>query len=192
MSEINMDFESSDFPKLGGLPKWKKMLIIGSVIAAFVILLIIIIILIATSGTKNEEEKKIIGQIICNYEISNRGEATKILGDNFKYDKNLQMNIGKNKIKFSKEYKFGENDDGKIVFDIYSPINMDYMFKDVSALTSVFMHSNYDAKVTSMVNTFENCENLNDFTISGFITSKVKSMKNLFYNSKLSIINIVD
>ena len=62
MDDDKIDLESSDFPKLGGLPKWQKYLIIGAVIAAFVILIIIIIILIATSGEgggeKPEPEEK--------------------------------------------------------------------------------------------------------------------------------------
>jgi surface protein len=199
MDDVKMDLESSDFPKLGGLPKWKKYLIIGSVISVFFIIFLIIIILIATSGksgddNKSDEEevkKTKIGQFMCTYDISNKQMALKILGDNFKNEGNIGIKIGDKEIKFSKEYKFDEKDDGKIEFEIYSPINMDYMFKDVSALISITMLSNNDAKVTSMISTFENCENLNDFSMSGFNTKEVKSMKNLFYKSNIPIINIV-
>ena len=54
-----IDLDTADFPKLGGLPKWKKNLIIGTVFAAFVIIIIIIIVLIATSGEKTEGRQKI-------------------------------------------------------------------------------------------------------------------------------------
>ena len=78
MDDVKMDLESSDFPKLGGLPKWKKYLIIGSVISVFFIIFLIIIILIATSGksgddnkSDEEERKKTkIGQFMCTYDIS--------------------------------------------------------------------------------------------------------------------------
>ena len=43
-----------------------------------------------------------------------------------------------------------------------------------------------------MKSTFENCENLESFVFSGFDTSKVKSMKNLFYGTKLQSINLVE
>ena len=65
------------------------------------------------------------------------------------------------------------------------------MFKDILALVSVVMHSNNDANASSMISSFENCENLNDFTITGFNTAEVKSMRNLFYKSGLSYANLV-
>ena len=90
MDEINLDFASSDLPKLPDMPKWKKFAIIGGVICAFVILLIIIIILIASSGKKSKE---IIGQIVCNYEDFKPGEPTKIFGNNFKSQDSFSINI---------------------------------------------------------------------------------------------------
>ena len=52
------------------------------------------------------------------------------------------------------------------------------------------MLSSKGVKTTSMISTFENCKNLKDFLFSGFDTSSVKSMKNLFYGANLGEINI--
>ena len=146
INNINMDFESSDLPKESAMPKWKKYAIIGGVTATFTVLLIIIIILIATSGSK--EEKKVIGQITCYYENYSPNIATKILGDNFKNQENIGIKINSKKLKFSREYKFKEEEEKEIIFEIYGPINMDYMFKNVTALTTVLMYSTSEAKVT--------------------------------------------
>jgi hypothetical protein len=54
------------------------------------------------------------------------------------------------------------------------------MFKDVPDLLSVEMKSEQNCEITSMISTFENCENLNSFKITGFNGEKIKSMKKLF------------
>ena len=148
---INFDFASDTLPKIKEMPKWKKYLIIGSVTAVFAILLIVIIILIANSGGNNtdkdkgkgdeEDDRTILGKIICKYEISNTKEPTKILGDQFKNEGNIGVNIAEKKIKYTKEHKFDEIGEVDISFDIYDVINMDYMFKDISSLKSVIMYS---------------------------------------------------
>ena len=178
MEDINLDFDSSDAPKKESMPKWKKYLLIGGIISAFSILLIIIIILLISQQSKDSEESKpetpeipTIGQIKCRYYITNTENSTQILGKNFIDEKNLIIII--------------------IIYNITGPINMDYMFKDVSAITSVLMYSNGNAEITSMISSFENCKNLIDITLSGFDTSNVKSMSHVFYNSKIEIINLV-
>ncbi len=154
-NNINTDFDSSDLPKVSTMPKWKKYSIIAGVTASFVILLIIIIILIASSSGSTKE-RKAIGQIKCIYEIYNLNLATKILGDNFENQENIGIKINSKKIQFSREYKFKEDEEKEVEFEIYGPINMDYMFKNVSALTSVLMYSTSEAKIKSMTSTFEN------------------------------------
>jgi surface protein len=66
------------------------------------------------------------------------------------------------------------------------------MFKDVSDLISVVMiaNSNNDIKIQSMISTFENCANLNDFTIKDFNLDELKSTKKLFYNSPVIQVNM--
>ena len=188
MDEINLDFASSDLPKLPEMPKWKKLAIIGGVIGAFVIFIIIIVILIASSsGTKSRE---VIGQIVCNYEDFKAGEPTQIFGNNFKSQDSIEMSIESKKLKFTKQYEFKETDKGEIKIDVYDDIDMDYMFNDVKNLASIVLYSSKGAKIKSMISTFENCESLRSFTNSGFDTSQVKSMRNLFHGSKLPALNL--
>jgi len=93
------------------------------------------------------------------------------------------MFIGKEMVDFQKEHIFNESGIYEVKFKLYSKFNMDYMFKDVSALTSVIMISNNDAHITSMISTFENCKNLYDLTINGFNTDELISMKRFLFNT---------
>jgi len=69
---------------------------------------------------------------------------------------------------------------------------MNYMFKDVSSLFSINMTSQNNAKILSMVGAFENTQNLNEFYINGFDTSKITSLNKLLYKSSLSEINLTN
>lgn len=60
---------------------------------------------------------------------------------------------------------------------------MDFMFEDVVALERVNMHSNENLKITRFESTFEGCENLMSFEMSGFDTSSAISMKRMFYGT---------
>ena len=74
------------------MPNWKKYLLIAGITLGFILVLIIIIVLIANSGDGNSSKKK-VGEIFCQYEISNTVSETKILGEQFKIDKNIDMTI---------------------------------------------------------------------------------------------------
>ena len=173
MEDINIDFSSDTDKQVKEMPKWKKYLISGGATSTLLIIVIIIIILIAKSGQGNSK-KEAIGEISCNYDITDINSETTILGEKFNYKKNFDILIGDEKIDFTKKYKFKKLNTVEVIFKIYDNINMDYMFKDVSALTSVVMLSTKGAKATSMISTFENCKNLKDFLFSGFDTSSVK------------------
>ena len=162
--DMNLDFNSTDLPKLSETSNLKKYAIIGGTITAFIIILIIIIILITYSGNGGKREK--IGEIVCKYERA--GTEIQILGENFKNQDNFEIIIKGTKTKFIRYYTFKNDEETKIQFDIYGPINMDYMFKDISALKSIVLFSEKDAKISSMANTFENCENLESFINTGF------------------------
>ena len=203
-NDFNIDDIVSEDTLTPTMPTWKKLLIVGGVSAAVIIFLIIIIVLISTSSTpspsptpKDGEKdnpdvpKDIIGEINCNYYISKINEQTQILGSDYIYDGNFDIHIDSVKINYSKQYQFSKAGEHKINFLIYGEINMDYMFKDITSLISIIMFSNKNAKIKSMISTFENCKELSDFTITGFETGEVKSMKNLFYNSGLSMITLV-
>ena len=186
------------------LPFWKKVLIIGSVIGFLVIIIIIIIIVAVTSDDKKDNENnenksdepddsdiKELGEIRCQYSIEDISKPTPILG--FEYDKkdsNFDIYIGDKKISYTKEYKFEKTGEQQIKFKLYSKINMNNMFKDVSSLTSVFMETDKDVHITSMISTFEDCVNLNELFIRGFNTEELVSMNRFLYGTSPPIINL--
>ena len=194
---MNEDFNIDDIIPPGSLkkplPAWKKYVIIGAISAVVVIFLIVLIIIISTSSPKEDNKGKSdipkdkIGEINCNYEISRKDVEIQIVGEEFKYEGNLDIVIDSVNIGFKKVYKFDKDGTHKITFLIYDSLNMDYMFKDVTSLSSIILFSNKKAKIKSMVSTFENCQRLNDFTLTGFDTGDVKSMKKFFYNSGVSL-----
>ena len=53
------------------------------------------------------------------------------------------------------------------------------MFKNIEDLNKIEIISNGTYKIYSMISTFENCTNLNEFEIYGFDYSDLKSMKKL-------------
>ena len=55
------------------------------------------------------------------------------------------------------------------------------MFQNVLSLTSVSLISEKNAEITSMQSTFEGCENLDFFNITGFNTANVKTISRIFY-----------
>ena len=57
---------------------------------------------------------------------------------------------------------------------------MEKMFKNIISLTSISMISNKKEKIISLISTFENCENLKGFIISGFDISELTSLNKVF------------
>ena len=57
---------------------------------------------------------------------------------------------------------------------------MDFMYQNILGLKSINMTSDKEAKITSMKSTFENCENIEKITISGFNTLEIESMSKIF------------
>jgi surface protein len=170
----------------------KKILLIGGISIGVLLLLIIIIIIIVnvSSDDDNNEKKPLnkIGEINCIYDVQTATQNTKILGNDFKKHE-INITIDGENIGYSKEYKFKSMGEHNVTFNLYENLNMDYMFKDVKDLISVEMNSDKNCKITSMISTFENCENLNKFSITGFDTRNLKSMKKFFYNSNINTFN---
>ena len=163
----------------------KKFLLIAAVTGGLILLLIIIIILITSS--KGSTTNKKYGEIICQYDISDTNSYVQILGDKFNNLNKLGIFIDKNQTKSSRTALFKKTGINEVIFEIYSQsINLDYMFQDIPELIYVNLTSNNNIKIDSMISTFENCGNLNNFYIKGFNLDNVKSMKNLFSNSKIS------
>ena len=66
---------------------------------------------------------------------------------------------------------------------------MDYLFSGTQ-LNDIKMISTKKDIITSMVETFSECDRLDNFSISGFDTSKVKNISKLFYkNEELKILH---
>ena len=169
----------------------KKKLIIGlSISAIFIIVLVIILILVFSNSrdSKNDSENDIpntpiIGEINLVYDIQTITENTILFGNKFTKNSDFDIYIDRNIIKYSKEYKFNSTGTHEINIKLYNDLNMDYMFNNISELISVEMKSEDNCNIISMISTFENTENLNDFSIIGFNGEKIKSMEKLFYKS---------
>ena len=178
--------------------KNKKLLITGISVALLLIVIIIIIIVAASSGSNENEEKipsrdiESLGQILCTYNIKTINSKALLLGYEFSKNFDFDISIDGKLVKYNKDYQFSDLGEHKVKFLIYDKnINLDYMFKDVVDLTTVIMttNNNNEIKINSMISTFENCNELTDFTIKDFNTDEVKSVNKLFFNNS-NLINL--
>ena len=184
-SPINGEDEpgSNNYNKEIYRPKCKKLLIIGISIAVLIVIIVVVVIIFITKGGDNEKEKdsdeiiptdeeptdkEIIGEIIGQYNIKSINEETKILGDEYINNSQLDIFIDGNKTKFAKTYKFETVGIHKIEFKFYDNLNMDNMFINIKDLNKIEMTAIKDCKILSMIRTFENCINFDEFNISGF------------------------
>lgn len=111
---------------------------ISAAVAIALIILIIIIVIAVNSGSSgdsseeayNDESKK-IGQINCIYDIEYKSQKVALLSESFN-NQDIAIYIDGTKIKYSKEYQFNTVGIHQVKILIFSPLNMDYMFKDVS------------------------------------------------------------
>ena len=158
----------------------KKHLILGIIIILILIVITIILFIILVNEQNKKEKSK--GEIICIYNVTNNNQKIKILGDEMKKNLNIGIYINGTKIQFSNEYTFENKGNNEIKYILYENINMDYMFKGITDLLSVEIKSQEHLEITSMINTFENCTNLEAFKIDGL---KIAKMNNAFYNSGL-------
>ena len=183
---------------------FKKTLILFIIISLIIILIIIIfLIIILRSDDTNEEENNNsnkseeinygIGQIICSYKIEQISSKTKILGDEYKNEEKINILFENKIIDFVKEMEFKNIGNHEITFIIKKDnLNMDNMFKNVSSLVSVKIISDKNVNISSMISVFETCQKLVNISIMGLDTSKVKSMKKLFYKSSLNNSNFTN
>ena len=178
---IAKKIESSEWPF------WKKTLLFLSLGVLLILILIIIIVVISSKSENKEDsidESKVTGDIKCEYDISSTSESTQILGNDYNKTK-LDIVVDNKTFGFLREIKFPQTGIHTIRFVFYEKeINLNYMFKGVKSLISVEMNSTKNLEINSMISTFEECENLEKFNISGYNTSKVKSIHKLFYGVK--------
>jgi hypothetical protein len=147
-----------------------------------------LIIIVIVNSNKGLSKKEILGEIECVYYIENN-EQTDILGKDFKKESDFDIMIDEKLIKYSKTYNFETLGNHQVKIKLYKEINMNYMFKDVYSLESVNMTSDKNCKITSMISTFENCQQLKSVDIIGFNGDKLTSMHKVFYNSGISSFN---
>ena len=148
----------------------KKKLIIGlSIGIGILVIIAVIIIIVAVSGkddgeTEDDFPKDQIGEINLKYDVQTITENTILFGGEFqKGSSDFDVYIDGKQIKYSRYYKFSSLGEHEVHLVLYRNLNMDYMFKDTQDLLSIEMISDNKCKITSMVSTFENCQNLHFF-----------------------------
>ena len=175
LGDVDKDLSSK------GLSTKMKFIIFGSAGACLLLILIIILIIVIPSKSSKKELSK-TGEINCIFNVESTSSTTQILGENFNKNSEFTILIEGQEKKFTKSYKFDKIGEKKVQFILYEKINMDKMFQNVEALTSVSLISDKEDEITSMKSTFEGCINLNFFNITGFNTKNLTSISKIFYN----------
>jgi hypothetical protein len=168
--------------------KSKKAITIVIISATlFLLIAAVIIFIMFLPNDKNESS----AEIICKYNIQNISQNVSLLYSQYKSYSKLDIFIDNKRYKNITEYKFDKIGEHSVIFRINNDsINMDNMFKDVQSLNYVEMKSNKNAIIESLISSFENCQNLNSFSISGFNTSNIISTQKLFKNTNISKVDL--
>ena len=183
-------------------PQKKKLIIIGAGITLFLLLLIIIILSITSSrenkgnGGEGDKEKEhdpseVLAEINCIYDVQSKTKETIIISNDYDKKFDFDIYIEDKKINYAKEYKFPSTGNHKVKFLVYQNIKMEKMFKDIPNILSVEMISKKWCKIITIESAFENCQQLSEFSIEGFDTSKLTSIKGLFYNTDITNVNLI-
>ena len=188
--ECQEDFNLKDY-KVNKVSLWekldkKKFLIIVVILLLILLIIISTILIVVSVGGKKEEELLLpsIGEFTCEYSAQDLTKKIQIISKDFNKKTGFQMIFNDKVIGYTKELKFDKNSIF-IIFRLQENINMDSMFKDVSSLVSISFTSAKDAKITSMISTFENCNHLENININGFNTENIKSMHKLFKRTNI-------
>ena len=173
---------------------WKKIALIVGILLLILIILIVIIVIFIKSGNKEDknsdenipyDDKSYKGEILCIYDVYYNDIPTEIISKFYTNQTHFDIYIDDKKINFEKEIIFPKYGLIKVRYALTQNINMENIFKDIKTLISVKMTSNKNLKILSLNNAFENCENLKEISIDGFDTKEIKSLTNLFYNTKI-------
>ena len=183
--------------------KPKKMLVV--LICAIIVLIIYIASILPYIGSTEVEVKdteqpvpgpqpsgdktNMLGKIYCLFSLKEDNEAN-FLSENFKVTDNISIYVDNVELsnKNSNNFKLIGKGIHNVTFALYQEIDMKNMFDGVHNLERVEMISDKNCKITSMENTFNKCKDLHTFSIKGFNTENVISLKNLF--SRSSLVNI--
>ena len=185
-------------------PLWKRLLMFFIILGLWVVIVVVIIITVyipereqdekednKEEDNKKEENIEKYGVINSIFDIDDISKEYSLLGEEFNQT-NIGIFINNEKIN-STNYKFTKKGENSVIYKLYEKeLSMDNMFKDISNLIKVEMNSDKDISITSMISSFENCKDLRQFSIQGFLTNSLKSMKKLFYNSHINYINITN
>ena len=188
----NLNDAISDLLKRSGqeTPFYKKKWFIGAMIGGAVLIIGLIVLLVVLL-TKNDD-KEVLGEIKCVFRVNDTSRIVYILSEDFeKGELELDITINDKKIEFEKEYRFPKTGNNDVIFTIYSSgINMKNMFKNIESLISVELKSDKNLQIISMESSFENCENLESFSISGLDINNLKSLSRCFYNTSIAQPNL--
>ena len=154
----------------------RKKIILFSILGVLGIAIIIIIIIILVVK-KSSSDKDSYGLFECTY-FNMMGERTFIFSNKSVDLSPLEININ-NTIYKGKNVEITQSGYIKVIIKFNSPINMDYLFSGTQ-LNDIKMISTKKHIITSMVETFSECDRLDYFNISGFDTSRVKNISKLF------------
>ena len=173
----------------GEKAKRKKQIIIASALSLLFIIIIIVIIILINTGSNLDEDTsnlELLGEINCIYDVQSISSNTLLIGNDFIKNDEFDIYIDNKRVKYSKDYKFDTIGRHHLLIKLYNELDMNYMFKDVKDIVSIEMKSDKNCRISSMISTFENCNNLISFNIYGFDGSKIKSMHKMFYKSGLT------
>ena len=177
---------------------WNKIILLITILLLILILIVALIIIYMMNNEIPESEeiniKNDLAEIKCIYNVQSLNEETEILSKEFNETSKLHIYINGTEIPYSKNIKFNTTGNNEVLYVLKEDINMDNMFKNISTLISINLtsYNDNDIKIISMESSFYNCINLKEFSLSGFNTSEITSLKNLFYNTQLSSIKSFD
>ena len=152
-------------------------IIIYTLIGILLIGLIIVIIIILILKYKSSPKSKIYGLFECTY-YNGIGEKAFLFSNDSIDLSPLEITIN-NKTYYGTNLEINQSGYIKVIIKFNSPLNMDYLFSGTQ-LNDIKMISNKKGVILSMTETFNNCDRLDYFSISGFDTSQVKNISRLF------------
>ena len=180
---------------------WLKIVLIILFIVVVIGMILAIVLSVMSLQNEKEEEKKepeppivekIFGKIICKY-LLKEDTYSNILYEGFIPPKNFDVIIDGKKIEKYQDYKLNQTGEYNITYQIkQNNFSMSKMFTEVNNLISVEMISNGNCSLISIEQAFQNCKDLTHFSIKGFITSKLTSLKSLFCSTSLTTIDLQD
>ena len=186
-------------------PFWtkpKKMLVV--LICAIIVLIVYIISILPYIGSPevkdtdqptpqpepqpHEDKGDFLGKIYCLFSLVEDG-GVNILNKVFRPG-NITVYVDNVIISNEKlnNYKLNGKGNHNVTFALYEDIDMSNMFNGVENLERVEMSSDKNCKITKMESAFYYCRDLQIFSIKGFNTESVESLKNLFSHSSLASI----